>query len=553
MPRRVLKFLLVIPLLLAASGAAVPASVTAGNGAPYSFSWAGTPTSPQPWNPATGFDVVVHDRDFTQTYNNPYPFAAQHGTDCGAFQGFGVGGIHTVSTYADEVFMCNNHMMTGVNGQGYGEVAFTPAQLLDWSAGPVSVTWQVDTLRTSCRDWLSFNVMPFADNLMLTDGVGVDLFNEPKNELLFTTGASCPMAYSGQDIRNFAAADIPGPGGAVEDVVDTGSPLAAKNRQTFEIDISSTHVRFGMPAFNKWFVDGNLQSPLPYQQAVIQFEQHSYTPDKECNPTTTFCASNTWHWSNINISNGVPFTILRADRFQVAGGHTGDGVPDTVNLPAATPANSFVRFEALSASGSVRFSVDGGASWITPTHQQLSQNAPTGGLTDGQTCLYWWPIPAGATQIKFQAADPYWSWNAIRNISVWSQAPGSGVTNNPPPAPTPTPAPTPVATPTPAPTPTPVVAPEPSPSASPAGIVGGHRHPRPTPKPKSDALSSAPEAVEAALDLSSAPDLVANATHRAASWQGLLVAWLLASLAGAAVLLRMRVVEARRRPKQRRS
>ena len=392
MASRGLRVALTLALALVLTSVVVAPSsrpASASSGSAYSFNWNGVPSSPQPWNPSSGFDMVVHDRDFTQTFSQPYSFQAQHGSDCSAFLGFGVGGTHLVQNYADEVFICNNHMMTSINGQGYGEVTFTPAELLDWSNGPVSVTWQVDTLRTSCRDWLSFNVMPYADNLMLTDGIGVDLYGEPRNELLFNSGAACPTSYSGQDIRNFQAAGIPGPGGAVDDVADTASPLAAKNRQTFQLDISSTHVRFGMPAANKWFVDGNLSSPLPYSQAIIQFEQHSYTPDKQCNVTSTFCAANTWHWSNLAISNAIPFTILRADKFQVSGGHTAEGLPDTVTLPAAAPANSFVRFEAISAAGSVQFSTDGGNSWIKPTRQQPSQDAPDGALTDSRTSLYW--------------------------------------------------------------------------------------------------------------------------------------------------------------------
>lgn len=525
MPFRFLRFALVLPLVLATVSPAAGRTAAAASGTPYSFNWTTTQPLAQPWNPATGFDVVVHDRDFTQTYEKPYPFLTQHGTDCSPFQGFGVGGTHMVTTYADSVFVCNNHLMTGINGQGYGEVAFTPAEMLDWSSGPVKVTWQVDTLRTSCRDWLSFNVMPFADNLMLTDGIGVDLFHEPKNELLFSTGANCSNAFTGSDIRNFNGTDIPGPGGAVEDVVDTTSATAAKVRQIFELDISSTHVRFGMPAFNKWFVDGNLASPLPYSQGVIQFEQHSYTPDKQCNPTPTFCAANTWHWSNISISNGVPFTILRANRFQVAGGHTADGVPDTINLPAPAPANSFLRFQAISAAGSVRFSTNGGASWITPTHQQPSQDAPDGALTDSKACLYFWPIPAGATQVKFDARDASWTWNAIRNISVWSPAPGSGVTNQPP-APTPTPAP-----PTPPPpTPAPLAPPTPDPAqAAPAGgglnpptsqvtqAVAGATAPG-APGGSAPVESTAPQP-SATLDVAGGQSLVAHAASTVSSWQ----------------------------------
>jgi hypothetical protein len=377
----------------------------------FSFNWNGIPAAPMPWAPSTGFDVVVHDRDLTGTFERPTAFQAQHGSNCSPFQGFGVGGTHLVTTYQDEVFICNNHMMTGLNGQGYGEITFTPAALLDWSQGTASATWNLSTLRTSCRDWLSFNVMPFIDNLALTDGVGVDLAGEPRNELLFTTGPSCPSAYHGYDVRNFDKTDIGGAGRAVEDVV---SPSAV-TRSRFELDISRTHVRFGLPDSNLWMVDGDLKSPLPYGQAVVQFEQHSYTPDKECTPTPTSCAPNTWHWSNLDYSNIVPFSILRGDVFQVS--HAPQNV---VHFTAPAPANSFLRMEALAAPGSMKVSADGGQTWIPITRSQASTDNQAGDFTADHMNNIFLPIPQGTQTLTFTGTDTYWMWWVARNISIWS-------------------------------------------------------------------------------------------------------------------------------------
>jgi len=359
--------------ILLMSGGSIP--VAAGP-VPFSSQWTGTPSAPQPYRSGTDWSVVIHDRDATQTWSNPYPFDAQHGADCRAFAGADglpqAGGTHPVTTSANEVFICNNHLMTGINGQGYGEITLTPSHLVDWSAGTTSITWHQSTLRTSCRDWLSFNLIPFANDLLLTDGIGVDLAKEPRNELMFSTGAACPSAFTGQDIRNFNGTDLGG-SGAVEDVV----PQSANTRSRFELDISSTHVRFGMPDQNLWFVDRDLASPLPYSQAVFQIEQHSYTPDKQCNPTPTFCFANTWHWSDFTISNSVPFTMLNGDAYQVSQ-HTESGLPSSVNLPGPIPANSFLRMEALAAPGSLRVSPDGGRTWTVVNREQVSQDNPIG-------------------------------------------------------------------------------------------------------------------------------------------------------------------------------
>ena len=435
---------------------------------PYSFTWLGTPSSPQPWHPGSDWQLSVHDRDATNTYDAPYSFPAQHGANCGPFQGFGVGGTHVASTYADLAYICNNHMMTGINGQGYGEITFTPAQLVDWSAGTASITWRMSTLRTSCRDWLSFNLMPFMDNLQFTDGVGVDLYGEPKNEIRINDGASCPSGFAGTDYRNFVGAGIAGSGGSVESVV----PQSSTVRSRFELDISSTHVRFGMPDSNIWFVDGNLASPLPYSQAIFQFEQHSYTPDKECSPTPTFCQANTYHWSDVTISSAVPFTILNADAFQV--GDPTRTNPSTVHFPAPAPANSFLRFEELSGNGSMTVTTNTGQ-LLHVTRQQAADGNPSGALTDGQMDLIFMSIPAGTTSVTFAAQDAYWSWWMARNIAIWSQSTGAAPQPSPSASPSPSPSPSPLPSPSASPSPSPRPSPSPSPSPSPI--------PSPSPSP----------------------------------------------------------------------
>lgn len=397
----------------------------------YTFNWSGTPSAPTAWSPSTGFDLVIHDRDLKQNWNQPYAFQAQHGSDCSPFKGFGQGGTHIVTEYRDLAFICNNHLMTGINGEGYGEITFTPAVMLDWSQGTATASWHVSTLRTSCRDWLSFNVMPFMDNLALTDGFGVDLAGEPRNGLLFTTSASCPGTYHGYDIRNFNESEIGGRGGAVEDVLSTSASV----RTHFELDVSRTHVRFGLPDSNMWMVDSDLKSPLPYTQAVVQFGQHSYSPEKECSPTPTFCAANTWHWSDLSYSRIAPFTILRGDTFQVT-----HAPANVVHLPQPAPANSFLRMEAIALPGSMKVSPDSGKTWIPITTAQPSTENQSGAFTQDHMNNVFLPIPAGTQSLTFAASDPYWIPWVARNVSVWSSSAAATVPGTPPPPPnTPTP------------------------------------------------------------------------------------------------------------------
>src|SRR5207302_8424505 len=81
-------------------------------------------------------------------------------------------------------------------------------------------------------------------------------------------------------------------------------------RTTFELHLSRTHLKFGMPAYNLWWMDGDI-ADLGWSSGVVQLGHHSYNPDKACDFNGT-CGPNTWHWDNVSISAAVPFTILRA-------------------------------------------------------------------------------------------------------------------------------------------------------------------------------------------------------------------------------------------------
>src|ERR1700736_4425647 len=93
--------------------------------ASFSFNWTGTPATPQQWHPAS-----VNDWDLLT--NIDYPTAltgtmqAAQAPACEAPPA-----THQVTNLDDSAFICNNHMMTAVNGGGdaaktYGAVYFTP-------------------------------------------------------------------------------------------------------------------------------------------------------------------------------------------------------------------------------------------------------------------------------------------------------------------------------------------------------------------------------------------------------------------------------------------
>jgi hypothetical protein len=194
-------------------------------------------------------------------------------------------------------------------------------------------------------------------------------------------------------------------------------PPSATTRSTFEIDISSSHVRFGLPgvgAGGAWWVDTNI-SPLGWSQGIVQLTHHSYNPVKHCGS----CGVDTWHWSNFSIDKSVPFTILPGVERSVnpAGGAT------TVHFPAPAPANSALRFSGLGPQGTTyNLSYDGGATWVSPSLQQQIGNHSE------IFSSYWTAVPAGTQTVMFRG-NRWWGgdwW--VRDPAIWSngQPPGAG-------------------------------------------------------------------------------------------------------------------------------
>jgi hypothetical protein len=460
----------VLVLLLAAVGLTVVVSPTASAGAPYSFNWNGVPGSPQPWNNATqgNFDLIVHTRaqnadDHISAVN------AQHGPNCEPYTPGNV--THVAAIATDAVYICNNHMMTALNQGDYGVVYFTPPQQVDFSGG-ASVGINLSTNRTSDRDWVDMWITPFSENLTLplnsVELANVDLNGTPRDAIhIHMDQYNHGTIFRADLIQNFQTTSL---GSDWWDTLEAvmashGQSPSANVRTPFTLDLTTGHLRFGMTLADGshfYWVD-HAMSPS-FSNGIVQFGHHSYNPTKGdgCGPppeSTVGCQPNTWHWSNLTISNAVPFTI---DQGSPAFG----GNAQTVTLARPAPAGGFLRFAAQSASDAVNVSYDGGP-FQPATLANESQHRALGnnyGIWDS----FWTPIPAGTQTVTFSAAAPCCSLQAaFRDMTVWSQN-ASSPTPTPSPTATPTPTPSPSATPTPTPAPTPT----PTPIAGTANHVG---------------------------------------------------------------------------------
>ncbi|HXM56795.1 MAG TPA: hypothetical protein VOB72_15460, partial [Candidatus Dormibacteraeota bacterium] len=404
--RYVVRFLVVLPLLLLllAPGAAAPAAASSA----FTFNWMSDPAAPAAWTPGTAndWDVIANidaPTDATGT------MAAGHGTDCSAPPA-----THQISSLGDAVYLCKNHMMTAVFGGGdaattYGAVYFTPAQLLDWSSGTATLSWQVSTERLSARDWWAVNLTPFAQNLMLPlDNFLPAYQGEPASGLeLKLDQATCRSGGTGSYLRVSTVSF----GGAHE--ITQNSPCIEDNvapsfkvRTPFQVQLSAGHLKVFMPGTAAVWYDGPVS--LPFNQAVVQFSHHSYNPGKADNPDGSPGLPNTYHWSGVSIAPSAPFTMLRPQ--QPVSLH--EGRSPALTLAAPAPANAFLRFAAI---GAIQVSTDGGRTFTAAKPQDADMSAPE------RFTSYWTPVAAGVTQLVFrgqpnQFGQPWW----VEDVSVWA-------------------------------------------------------------------------------------------------------------------------------------
>jgi hypothetical protein len=360
----------------------------------------GAPAVPQPWRPSD-WDVTVHSRD-RETWYNLESMTAGHGLDCTAPPGG-----HANNSYEGAVFLCNNHAMTAIRASGYGVIYLTPNQLVDFSAGEAVIRLDVSTLRTSNRDWWDVWLTPFDDNLQtpLEDWLP-DLNGEPRRaihiRMKFGSAGNLTGVFEGFVINDFTA--VPLPQSRTTDYGTFFTPSAGQ-RQTFELRISQGHIKFGMPAFDLWWIDTDMAA-LDWTAGVMQLGHHSYNPLKDC-PLT--CTANTWHWDNVAIDPAVPFTIIRADRRFVD-----PTQPAALSFPQPAPADSHLRFSGI--GNSIEISTDGGATWQAAVMQAQEE------YHADHFRSYFTPIPAGTDSILIRGQN-WWGgvWHA-RDISIWSRA-----------------------------------------------------------------------------------------------------------------------------------
>lgn len=373
-------------------GLAVAAAVGFGTVFGYSGEF-GFPVEPQPivTHPAyANYDVIVHSRD-ASTWGALNSQMAEHGAACE-----GPPLTHENHTYEGAVFACKDHLMTAINAAGYGVIYLTPSKLLDWSNGPATLTFDVSTHRSSTRDWWDLWLQDFAGNVALPlEGGLPDLQANDGNNI--ANGHQYLHIDGDGNINGFPAARSNGAGIANWNAGLQWTANSAAQRDTYMLYIDATKFSFckmtGEPMGLPICWANGAPHNLTVKQMTVQLGHHSYNPRKD-----GAGIENTWHWSNVDISPSVPFTVIHSQRAVF-----GNGGP--INFSAPAPANSYLRFAAVGA-----VTIDG----------QLVQ--PLKPAIHGESANnYFVPIPAGATSVNVGIANGWWGASMAEGFSVWSK------------------------------------------------------------------------------------------------------------------------------------
>ncbi len=371
----------------------------------------------------TKWDVSVHTRA-REFWFELESMQAAHGLDTAPPPA-----THLTSAYEDAVYVAREHLMTAINAETYGLIYLTPHALADWRDEECVIRFDVSTLRTSRRDWIDLWITPWDDNMILPlEEELPDLQGNPRRGLQFRMG-TWRTFFEGAEVDWSHFEPV-----RYDDHVGTLLPFSvegyenfvtpdARQRETIEVRISRTRIRMGLPDYNFWWVDTEIDD-LGFDCGVVQFGHHSYNPMKPgtlapiAHDTqlagTRDPSPGSWHWDAFSIEPAIPFESIPADRRFVVGS---DIQPVTFARPA--PKDAFLRFAAHSRT---EVSFDGGP-FVAATRQDGSREN-FGSHDDRFFSSYWMPIPEGTTSVRVRMTaqgiwDQYNFDTMAKDFSIW--------------------------------------------------------------------------------------------------------------------------------------
>lgn len=403
----------------------------------------GFPSEPQPFiqnGEYAHFDVQIHSRGGGSTeYDSLQSIQAEHGLDCSGSLDNTTFPVHENHSYSGAVFICNDHLMTTLNDSNYGVIYLTPTQMLDWSQGTATMSFNISTHQDSSRDWWDVWLSGWDDNIALPLEDFLPDLQGPKDGNALGVGKPYLHIKEGPGGRSIQFSNQNGvlPSNNATWVADSKAV-----RDQFTLTINATMFTFcktsgeDIPVCWATNIPHGLGS---LRQAVVQFGHHSYNPTKD-----GAGIPGTWHWSDFNLSPSVPFTLIHCGPIATKGGG--------INCDTPAPSGSVLRFAAI---GKPSINGVSPVPKIPTTHPEHFNS-------------YAIPIAIGSQSFTVTLGTDQW-YNcgfgcAARDFAIWSKGGPSS---------TPTPVPTNTATPTttPIPTVTATVAPIPTSTNTPSVTV----------------------------------------------------------------------------------
>jgi hypothetical protein len=497
----------------------------------------GAPAVPTDYQNPNNWDILISGVNTAETST------AQHGPHCEA-PGFPYNPVnsHPITSRADAVFMCNNHVMTSPGITGYGAIYMTPPALMDFSRGTATLSWDMSTLRTSSRDWVDIVLTPYSERHLFAYN-NFDNHAPVDNIHIMLAGGGNVFLVS-QRVNGGADVNVSGDTFTRwNDVLAAQNPPlseSAARRDTFRVQLSATHISMclvgndtgqsytyrGQAGF--CWVNTNLPTPLNPaiwgNQSTVQLDHRVYNAEKACSSVEDAlniihnpfgdanCPPNTWHWDNVNINPAVPFSVIRPTRdFELT-----NPAPQTVTFTAAAPANTNLEFITQGHNSEIQVSFDAGRTWqpgllqpaLMPGHDEAAE-------------MVWMPVPIGTQLIEVRGANGFWGgyssggFNLISATSgvvrtIPTATPTTGPVSSGPPAATTTPSPTPVAAAGSTSTPTRSATPTPTRTASPS--------PTPTNTPHAQPRSLRLDGSSAYADVAAGPELNLTSNWTVEAW-----------------------------------
>jgi hypothetical protein len=303
---------------------------------------------------------------------------AQHGADCAAPPA-----THLANRWREYVFICNNHLMTARAAPSYGATYLMPRVQADWSNRQAVVAWDVSTLSMSARDWIDVWITPFKNLLSVPiDSAGPTTYQGHPRNAIHVRNSNDARSWTVTVIRDFREVR------KRTFYLPARVTPSATVRSPFEMRITRTGVRFGMPTFNRWIT---VSAAVPFTKGVVQWAQHSYNPTKDNSGIPA-----TWHWDNFFITPASRLGMTRVFPVRTIADNG-----EFRRLTFAAPARAGAR---LAFGGVCRIQVNFGRGWRWAPKQPASRR----NTTVESSASYLVPVPAGARGARVRFFGDGW-------------------------------------------------------------------------------------------------------------------------------------------------